>query len=259
MHDAHAFFVAELRVRLADGHLGVATTHLGLTGESERREGGALGRLVEFRELHLTGVAALLTGVMTLRRCVRLLDRGHEGGTEAFFGGGEVTLELDVRNVEGLAGLVEAERFGVFGQDLLQVEPRSLQEIADRVLIFETVHAALDRAPLRGDARGFLTDEQAGEIAEVGGLLGGVGARLLLGRHLAARGAIEDLDPSLEGFLVGEVGLQGRQVEAAFPGLGVMALDAVLLQERRQRAEGGRRSDEQDEEGEAGKHERQSL
>jgi hypothetical protein len=164
-----------------------------------------------------------------------------------------------VRDVEGLAGLVEAEGVGVLGQDLLQVEPRRLEEVAYGVLVLETVHAALDRATLRGDTRDILADQRRGQLLQVGRLLGRVRTGLLLGRHLAVGGPVEDLDPGLEGFRVGEVGLQRRQVEAALLSVGIVALDAVLLQERGDRAGGGQGRQEKAEEGETGKHERQPL
>ena len=64
-----------------------------------------------------------------------------------------------MRDVEGLAGLVETERFGVFGENLLQVEPRRLQEVAHGVLIFEPVHPTLDGASLRSDAGDILAQK----------------------------------------------------------------------------------------------------
>ena len=67
MHDAHAFFVSELRIRFSNRDFGVAAADVRLTREAERREGGTLRRLVEFRELHLAGVATLLTRVVSLR------------------------------------------------------------------------------------------------------------------------------------------------------------------------------------------------
>ena len=92
VHDAHAFFVPELGIRLTDGHLGVAATDVRLTREAERREGGTLRGHVEFRELHLAGIAALLAGVETLGRGIRLLDRRKECRLQAFFRGRQVTL-----------------------------------------------------------------------------------------------------------------------------------------------------------------------
>ena len=67
MHDAHAFFVAELRIRFSNRDFGVAAADVRLAREAERREGGTLRRHVEFRELHLAGVATLLTRVVSLR------------------------------------------------------------------------------------------------------------------------------------------------------------------------------------------------
>ena len=137
-----------------------------------------------------------------------------------------------MRDVEGLSGLIEAERLGVFRQNLLQVEPGSLQEVAHGVLVLEPIHAPFDGAALRGNLGGILTKQKRGEVTEVSRLLGRVGTRLLLGRHLSVGSSVEDLHPGLEGLRIGQVGLERRQIQAAFLGVGVMTLDAVLLEKR---------------------------
>ena len=164
-----------------------------------------------------------------------------------------------MRDVESLSGLIEAKRLGVLRQDLLQVEPGSLQQVAYGILILEPIHAPFDRTPLRGNPGGILTKQKRREVTEVSRLLGGVGTRLLLGRHLTVSGTIKNLHPGLEGLGIGQVGFESRQVEAALLGVGVMALDAVLLKKRRQRPKGPQGRQDETEKDETGKHERYAL
>ena len=115
VHDAYAFLITQPGVSLADRHLGVAATHVGLAGEPERRERGTLRGHVELRELHLAGIATLLARIVALRLGVRLFDGRKESGFQPFFRGRQVALKLHMRDIESLAGLIEAEGLGVLG------------------------------------------------------------------------------------------------------------------------------------------------
>ena len=165
MHDADAFLIAQHGVGLAHGDGGVARAHLRLSFEPQRREGRALGRLVELGELHLTDVATLLAGVMPATAGLIRRDGRDERGTKGFFGRAKGALELDVRDVQGFAALVVTMRLGVLRQRLFDIEPRRLQQFTDRVLIFEAVHASLDRTSLGGDTGDVLTEEAGGKLA----------------------------------------------------------------------------------------------
>ena len=145
-------------------------------------------------------------------------------------------------------------RLGVLWQRLFDVEPRRLQQVADGVLVFEAVHASLDRTPLGGDTGDVFTEQGGGKSAEVGGLLAGSGASLLLRRHLAVGSAVVDLDPSGKGLRIPEVRLQGGHIQPTFLRFGVVALDAVLLQERRQRPRGTEGQQKETEDGGAESH-----
>ena len=92
-------------------------------------------------------------------------DGRDERGTKGFFGRAKGALELDVRDVQGFAALVVTMRLGVLRQRLFDVEPRRLQQFTDRVLIFEAVHASLDRTSLGGDTGDVLTEEAGGKLA----------------------------------------------------------------------------------------------
>ena len=231
--DADALELALSRVRLADGDRRLARPDFGLRGEAQGREGRAFRRLIEDRELHRPGVAALVAGVVALAGDRKLLGIGDQHLTQRVLRRADVAGQLDVRDVEGFARLVEAMRLGVFRQRLTDVEPRRAQEVAQGVLVFETVEATLHRAAFPADARVFSGLQSLLQLREVTGGGGRVGPRLLHGRHFARSDLVVDLHPLGKNLRLGQVGLERRQVEVAFLGLGVVAFHAVLVQQRR--------------------------
>src|SRR4051794_28546224 len=81
-----------------------------------------------------------------------------------------------------------------------------------------------------GGGGGFFCGECVGG-GEEGGGLGGGGAGLFLRGHFAGGDAVVDPDPLGEIFGVGGVEGEGGEVEVALLGVGVVALEAVGLQE----------------------------
>ena len=149
-----------------------------------------------------------------------------DGEVEGVVGGLDVLREVDVRDVERVAVLVEAVRRAVGRQDGRRGGARQVEEVADGVLVLRP-RQATERRPSRGREPGVLRVGQGPiEPAEEGPRL--VERRPLppFRRHLAGFDAIVDLHPAREALRVGEVRLGRGQVEPAFPRGPVMAAEA---------------------------------
>ena len=96
MDHADAFFLTQGGIGLPYRRRGATRADVGLTDEAERRESRPLRRHVEFGELHLTHVTALLPGVVTTASGFVGRDRRDEGRPEGFVHRGEIALHLDV-------------------------------------------------------------------------------------------------------------------------------------------------------------------
>ena len=66
-------------------------------------------------------------------------------------GGGHVAGEMDVRHVESVADFVVAVGFAVIGKLTADLEPGSVEEIAQGIFVFVAVEAALGGATFAGD------------------------------------------------------------------------------------------------------------
>jgi hypothetical protein len=144
---------------------------------------------------------------------------------------------LDVGDVEGLARLVEPVPLAVLRQHLLDHEPGGLEEVADRMFVLEAVEPPPGRPAFSLLARAVGLGEGPREGPQEGAELQRIRTSLLGRRHLPVPGAVVDLHPGGEGLRIGRVKGEPGEVEAAFGGLRVMALEAVLLEK------GGRASD----------------
>ena len=191
-------------------------------------------------------------GHMPRQRDVLLLEGrgirpGGDGHVEREVGGLHVLRHVHMGDVERVAVLVEAVGGAVGGQAPLECDAGEVQEVAHGILIFPPREAAQGGAALAIEAGAVGGDE--GPMQPFGHGRGGLGggAPLLPGRHLPGGDALADLHPSGEGLRVGEVGLQRRQVEAALAALGVVAFEAVGLEEGRRAFLDGRGRDAADE------------
>src|SRR6185437_8951273 len=69
-------------------------------------------------------------------------------------GGADVSGDVDVRDIERVRDLVEAERLAVFGELPLQLKPGRMQQVAQGVFVFVGIQASLGDAPYRGGQLG---------------------------------------------------------------------------------------------------------
>ena len=150
-HHTDALQFAQFGVRAGDGR--VAFAHVGLTFEAEHRERGAFGRGVEHGEFHRARVAALIARVVALHLCLGPLGLGRHRLTQRVIRRAEIPRHLHVRHVEGVADLVETIRFAVLWQRVSHLQPRRVQQVAQRVFVFVAIEPALRRPTFLRRAR----------------------------------------------------------------------------------------------------------
>ena len=100
-----------------------------------------------------------------------------------------------MRNIQRFAAFIKTMGFRIFRERFFHIQPRGLQEITERVLVFETIHAPLHGASLNRDALALRRQEAGRQFGEVSLGLGSVRAGLLLRWHLAVEGPIIHLHP----------------------------------------------------------------
>ena len=156
--------------------------------------------------------------------------RGH-GLAQGVIGGTHVPGELNMRDIERCADLVEAPGLAVLRQFGFDLDPRDVEKVADRVLVFVGVEAAKSGAAALGGDGTFVSSECGVQaIDELAERFGG-GPRDGRRGHLTCGDAVMNFDPDSEiirvaGF-IGELG----EVESCGGGRGVVACGAVLLNE----------------------------
>ena len=228
-HHADTFQLAQLRIRAADRERRSARAHFRLALEAQHRKRGAFGRGVEYSELHRPGVAALVARVIACHlcrwprrvRCHRLAQRVIRGA--------EISRHLHVRHVERVADFVEAMRLPILRQRIAHLQPRRLEQVAQRVLVFVTIEPTPRRAALLRHTGLFGGDERRRQRFRECLQLRRFRARLFLRRHLAQHHAVMHQHPS--GKVGGVRGLEFErcQIQAAFLHLGIVALEAMLF------------------------------
>ena len=157
--------------------------------------------------------------------------RGHGGLGERQRRRLEIPLEVHRREFERLADRVEAAGRAILGQ---QVGERRVdaQKIVDRRHVFGAVEPAPHRAALAGLEESTSHLEPAAERVEEHRPLFARRPFLVRRRHLAAGHAVVHLRPPGEGLRVVGLPAERRRVEAALLRIGVVASDAVPLEER---------------------------
>ena len=80
--------------------------------------------------------------------------------------------DLDVRDVERLAALVEVIRLAVLGQPVGDLRPRDAEQVAQGVLIFVAIEPALDRPAFAGQGRPLRGDDRPRQALDEGLLPG---------------------------------------------------------------------------------------
>ncbi len=164
---------------------------------------------------------------------------GLPGRVDDFFGGGEVLFHEDRRHGEHVADVVEAVADVVGGEVVGRVEGDA-DEVADGVVVFGAVEAADgDPAGVLG-AVGAIGLEHIGVEPGVNGVEFGLGRfRLALRRHHAAAEVLRHFFPDLRLGQDGGLVLEGVEVEVAARFGAAVTPDAVFLDDRPHRVEGG--------------------
>src|SRR5439155_11771184 len=98
-------------------------------GGADYRKAGSLGALIEGAELHLAVEVLLLACVIADGARRRAIGLGCHHLAKGIIGHVQISGELDVRDVQGLADFVEAVGLAVFGKGISDLEPGSIQEI----------------------------------------------------------------------------------------------------------------------------------
>ena len=208
----------------------------GLVLESTaHREGGIRLLVFQEHELPLDEIASELE--QTRRVDAPLEDPWRlrllrDGGVERFFHRRLVGLEMGRGNVERPRDLLVASDPSVGREHREEVEPRQGEEILEGVLELRARHAAQADSAAFGEARLVRDGELLIEPTHHFCRRPGVGPRFLFRRHLAPGDGVVDFHPGGEGFRVRELRLQRREIEPAFFHLGIVAFDAVLIEER---------------------------
>jgi hypothetical protein len=167
--DCKALELARFRVAFADRHRDGFGQHVGLGFKAQDRDRGALGVVIERAEAHPVDEALVLANVELEARLGRL--RGGQRQAHRLVGRAHVARHLDVRDVQRLAGLVEPPHDAVFGQRILQVQPRRRQQIAQGVFVFVAVQPPQDRTAARGGVAALEGDDRLGDGGEKGRFL----------------------------------------------------------------------------------------
>ena len=215
---------------LAAGHAGCGELGVGVEGFGGGR--GAEGEAEEGAE-GLDEGWEWLEGIAGGRGEEARFEGGvGEGGGEGGVGGGEVLLGHDGGDEEGIGDVVEAFAASTFlGEKVGGEGFGDAEEVAEGGGVFGAIEAAeaafagvLDFAAAE---EGFVFGDPGEEALFL--ILGGL--VFFGGRHLAGEELVFGAPPEAEGGAgVGEV-LEGGEVDAAFGGIGVVAVDAEGLED----------------------------
>src|SRR5688500_6080728 len=122
-------------------------------------------------------------------------------------------------------------RLAIFRQGIANLEPRSVEQVAQSVFVLIAVESTLGGAAFLREARSLLEDERRGQWLCERVQLGVFRPRLLLGRHLAGADAVMDEHPGGKVRGVRRIELEGGQIQAALLHLSVVALETMPFQE----------------------------
>ena len=135
-------------------------------------------------------------------------------------------------NVEGVAVVVEAVGRAVGGQFALQRDAGQVEQVAHACSRTRPASAGAARSGLRPAslACSALTSMSCSHFSAVGCLRRGRSG--FFGRHFARLDAVVDLDPAAKLSGIGRFDLERGEIEARPSWVGVVALEAVLLEKR---------------------------
>ncbi len=129
---------------------------------------------------------------------------------------------------------LEALHRGILGQQRLQRDVDA-QQVVERVFVLVAREPAAAHPAEGGNVRLIRSEQSRAQLRQEGEPLGGRGRRFFLRRHLAVLHAIEDVAPELERGPIAEVERLRREIEAPFLFVRVVAVETVLIEERRER------------------------
>ena len=200
-------------MKLGQSGFGIVNRGIGTVG-GQRNDGGA----VETRD-----PTWLVLGAKD--RFGRFGLRGLQGDfgrlVERLVDGIEIAGDLHVRNAESIAHLVEALRDAVGRQQVLHVERRQIEQVAERVLEFNAIEPA--------NAFGFRRHAGLiGHPSEQGGGFGGVGPRPPVGGHLAVVQPLPDTRPCFDDRRIGKIATQTVEPQISLGLVGTVASQAIL-------------------------------
>jgi len=182
----------------------------------------------------VAGQAAFASGVVTIRGRGRALQLHTHGLAHRVIGHAQVTRHLHMRDVERFAELVVAVRLAVLRQAIFNLHPRHVQEVAQRVFVFIPVEPALHGAAVLRDKRLLGAGQRRGQGRDERVQFRRFRTRSLLRRHLTSLHPVVNAHPSRK---IGLIGGQVFQVHQVQPGLArfvIVAVGAVIEDERAQ-------------------------
>ena len=171
----------------------------------------------------------------------RRLRPSRNGEIERMIGRLDILRQIDVRDVERVAVLVEAVRRPVRRQAALQGDAGQIEQVADRVLVLDARQTPDTRPACSIESRSFGRDQRLLERLQERVFLNHRRSRLFLRWHLTRFDAVMDFDPPREAFRIGVqlIELERCQIQSARLRRGIMAIEAMRL-EKTQRLNGTR-------------------
>jgi hypothetical protein len=155
----------------------------------------------------------------------------RDGEVQCVVRGVEVAGKIDVGDVERVGIVIKAVGRSIGGEFALECDAREVEEIADGIFVFTASETSEGRARLVGDLLAFGPQKGIAEISGKTPDLGSGRAFLFLGRHFPGIDSVVDMDPAGKCLRVGEITGGWFEGEVSLAGIGVVAFEAVGLDE----------------------------